>query len=302
MTLKDKKILVTGGAGFIGTNLVSKLRELKAQVDIYDLATGQDITNEKQLTSFIRRKYDIIYHLAGFSGSAESNRERLKSFQVNTLATVNLCQQILKYSPKTKIIISSSRLEYGNPQYLPVDESHPTIPISCYGLSKLTATQMALIFNKINNLDVTIFRTSNVYGPHQDTKFIGYNIINHFIDQALRDKTLTIFGDGTQKRDYLFVDDFVNAFILAAIQPESWGQIYNLGAGVDIKFKEMVNLIVKKAGRGKIKFAKWPKEARVVETGDYVSDITKIKKEFGFSPKVDFEEGVKKSLKIMTND
>lgn len=296
MNFRGKKILVTGGSGFIGTNLIKKLISLGASVTNFDLANGQNVENENQLAAFIKKKYDIIYHLAGFSGSTESNKERLKSFRVNTLATVNLCQLILKYSPKTKIIISSSRLEYGKPQHLPVDENHPTIPVSCYGLSKLAATQMVLILHKINNLDVTIFRTSNVYGPHTDTKFAGYNIINHFIDLAQRGKTLTIFGDGTQKRDYLFIDDFVNAFILAATQPESWGQIYNLGAGVGIEFKEMVALIVKKVGKGQIEFIKWPKDFKEVETGDYITDFAKIKKELGFVPKIDFEQGIQKTI------
>lgn len=296
MDLSGKKILVTGGSGFIGTNLIKKLTSLGASVTNFDLANGQDIENENQLAAFIRRKYDIIYHLAGFSGSTESNKERLKSFRINTLATVNLCQQVLKYSPKTKIIISSSRLEYGKPQYLPVDENHPIQPTSAYGLSKLAATQTALIFHKINNFDVTIFRTSNVYGLHKDSKFAGYNIINHFIDLAQRDQTLTIFGAGVQKRDYLFIDDLVNAFVLAANQSVSSGQIYNLGAGVGIKFKEMVELIVKKIGKGKIKFVKWPKDAKVVETGDYITDLTKIKRELGFAPKIGFEEGIQKTI------
>lgn len=296
MDLSGKKILVTGGSGFIGTNLVKKLTSLGASVTNFDLANGQDIENENQLAAFIRRKYDIIYHLAGFSGSTESNKERLKSFRINTLATVNLCQQVLKYSPKTKIIISSSRLEYGKPQHLPVDQNHPIQPTSAYGLSKLAATQTALIFHKINNLDVTIFRTSNVYGPHAKTGFAGYNIINHFVDQAKMGKLLTIFGKGNQKRDYLFIDDLVNAFVLAATASNSSGQIYNLGAGVGIKFKDMVNLIVKKVGKGQIEFIKWPKDFKEVETGDYVSDITKIKRELGFAPKIGFEEGIQKTI------
>lgn len=298
MNLKGKKILVTGGSGFIGANLIKTLISLGASVDNFDLSNGQNIENQNQLAANIRRIYDIIYHLAGFSGSSESNIERLKSFRVNTISTVNLCQSVLKYSPKTKIIISSSRLEYGKPQYLPVDENHPLEPTSAYGLSKLTATQTALIFNKTNNLDVTIFRTSNVYGPHKNTKFAGYNVINHFIDLAKMGNPLTIFGEGNQKRDYLFVDDLVGAFLLAATSKNSSGQIYNLGAGVGIKFKEMAALIAKIVGSGQIRFVSWPEDFASVETGDYITDITKIKKELGFAPKIDFEEGIERTLKL----
>lgn len=298
MNFKGKKILVTGGSGFIGTNLQRKLKEHKAYFEVFDKANGQDIENEKQVASFVKKRFDVIFHLAGTSGSVESNLSPQKSLKINTFATVNLCEQIAKYSPKTKLIISSSRLEYGNPQYLPVDEKHPTIPTSAYGLSKLLATQMALIYNKNSGLDVVIFRTSNVYGPHKTNQFPGYNVINYFIDLVLKNKTLTVYGDGKQKRDYIYVDDLVEAFILAATCTRSSGQIYNLGFGSGIEFRQMVKLIVKVAKRGKIKFSKWPEDFEEVETGSYISDIAKIKKDLGFTPKTSFEEGIAKTLKI----
>ena len=295
MRLKNKKILITGGTGFIGSNLTKRLKELGADVTIFDLALGHDIQNQSELSSFIKKNFDAIYHLAGFSGSEKSNRHRLKSFKVNTIATVNICEFLVKYSPKTKLIISSSRLEYGKPIYLPVDENHPTLPMSTYGLSKLAATQMALIYHKKDNLDVTVFRTSNVYGYHQNTKFAGYNIINHFIDLARQDRAIKIFGNGNQERDYLFIDDLLRAFILA-ISQKAAGKIYNLGQGRPIKFKDMAKLIVQKVGLGKVVFTKWPKQIEEVETGGYISDISKIKKELGFYPKVDFEEGIARTL------
>lgn len=296
MNLKGKKILVTGGSGFIGNHLIEKCQRSLALVDNFDLAGGHDIQDEKALREFIKRKYDIVFHLAGFSGSVKSNLERLETLKINSLATVNLLEAITSYSPKTKLIISSSRLEYGKPLYLPVDENHPTNPTTIYGLSRLAATQLALVYHQHKNLNVTIFRTSNVYGPHKIQKSADYNIINYFVDLALKDKQLTIYGDGQQLRDYLFVDDLTDIFIKAALAQITGGQIYNLGAGVGIKFKEMVNLIIKKVGRGKIRFIKWPEDFASVETGDYVSDISKIKKELGFMPKVDFEEGIEKTL------
>lgn len=295
MNLKGKKVLVTGGSGFIGTNLIRKLEGLDAKVENFDRSNGFDIQNKKQLKSAVKKKFHIAYHLAGFSGSSESNKERLKSFRVNILATVNLLESIVKYSPSTKLIISSSRLEYGIPKYLPVDESHPTVPTSAYGLSKLAVTQMAHVYHKNNNLDVTIFRTSNVYGPHSSKKFTSYNIINHFIDLAKIGGTLTIFGQGNQVRDYLYVDDLIEAFLLA-IDKKAAGQIYNLGFGKGIKFKEMIKLIIKLVGSGTVKYVPWSKAYQQVETGNYVTDISKIKKELGFAPKVVFEEGIKKTI------
>lgn len=303
MNLKGKKILITGGAGFIGTNLQRKLKVYNAHFEVFDKSNGQNIENEKQVASFVKKKFDVIFHLAGISGSVESNLNPQKSFKINAFATVDLCEQIAKYSPKTKLIISSSRLEYGNPQYLPVDEKHPTIPTSAYGLSKLAATQMALIYsqksfayNKNSGLDVVIFRTSNVYGPHETNQFPGYNVINYFIDLALKNKTLTVYGDGKQKRDYIYVDDLTEAFILVATSTKSSGQIYNLGFGSGIEFRRMVQLIIRIAKGGKIKFSKWPGDFEEVETGSYISDISKIKKDLNFVPKTSFEAGIQKSI------
>ncbi len=297
MNLKNKKILVTGGLGFIGSNLVTKLEHIGANITIFDLGKGDDIEDSAKLEEMIKKKFDVIYHLAGFSGSNISNQNIPKSFRINTLATVTLCRLILKHSPKTKVILSGSRLEYGQPQHLPVDEKHSTNPTSAYGLSKLAATQMALIYNKKYGLDVTIFRTSNVYGPHKNREFAGYNVINNFIDMAKEDKILTIYGEGNQERDYIYIDDLVDAFILAVKKPEiSSGQIYNLGFGKGIKFKEMITLILNKVGKGKVKHTKWPKSYEIVETGSYTSDISKIKKHLGFSPKVNFREGIVKTI------
>lgn len=295
MNLKDKKILITGGSGFIGTNLIKRLEKEGAKVKNYDISDGNRIENSINLLKFIKKQFDIIYHLAGISGSTQSNKHLPTSFEVNTFATVNLLDKVIKFSPKTKVMLSSSRLEYGKSKYLPVDENHPTEPTSAYGLSKLCTTQIALIYHKIHNLDVTIFRTSNVYGSHPEIKFSGYNIINYFLDLAKKNETLTIFGDGNQKRDYLYIDDFIDAIILAST-PKSAGQIYNLGFGKGTSLKEMAKLIIKIAGKGNLKLVKWPKKYHDVETGDYVSDISKIKKELGFSPKISFAEGIKRTM------
>lgn len=297
MNLKGKKILVTGGYGFIGQHLVEKLKTFGSKVDIFDIANGNDIQNQNMLKSFIRQKYEIIYHLAGFSGSAESNEEKLKCLNINLLSTVNLFELALKYSPRTKIILSSSRLEYGPPRYLPVSESHPTKPTSMYGLTKLNSTQMAMVYFDQFNLDVTVMRTSNVFGPHLNKKFAGYNVVNYFIDLAKKGEILTVYGDGNQVRDYIYIDDFISTLILCASSKAN-GQIYNVGFGKGIKFKKMAQTIVRIVGKGRVQLVKWPDNYRQVETGSYISDISKIKKDLGFRPKISFEEGVKRTLKI----
>ena len=295
MNLKNLRVLVTGSSGFIGSNLIPRLENLGAKVEKFTKTSRCDILNERLVISTVKKKYDVIYHLAGFSGGEESNRNIEKTFQINTLATLNLINAVADYSHETKLILSSSRLEYGTPIYLPVDESHPTVPTSAYGLSKLAATQIALAYNRTKNLKVTIFRTSNVYGPHKDIKFQGYNVINHFIDQAKKGRVLRIFGDGRQERDYIYVDDLIEAFLLSLSQ-KAEGKIYNLGYGQNIQFKDMAILIVKIVGKGRVIFESWPKNYKQVETGSYISDISKIQKDLGFTPKVGFELGITKTI------
>lgn len=294
MKFRNQKILVTGGSGFIGSHLIQKLEELGAKVENFDISLGMDIQNESQLKETVEKRFDIIFHLAGFSGSPRSNKDAKKAFEINTMATISLLELIKNFSPKTKIIFSNSRLEYGKPQYLPVDESHPLRPNSAYGVSKLAATEAAMFYHRVNNLDVTVFRTSNVYGPSK-ARFLGYNIINHFISLAINNKTIEIFGNGEQKRDYIFIDDLVSAFLKAALS-KKLGQIYNLGCGKGIKFKKMVTLILNGIGNGRIKYVPWPKDYKDAETGSYISDITKIKRNLNFQPKVSFKIGIKKTI------
>ena len=295
MNFKGKKILVTGGSGFIGSNLINKLEKLGAGVFNYDISKNYDILDKIKLSSVITKKFDIIFHLAGLSGSVTESKQNELYFSVNTFGTLYLCDSIVKYSPTAKLVISSSRLEYGMPEYLPVNENHPTLPTSIYGLSKLTATQLTLLHAKTHKLDTIIFRTSNVYGPHSKKTFDGYNIVNYFIDQAQNGQSLTIFGKGNQKRDYIYIDDFINALILASTSKKS-NQIYNLGFGQGIKLKDMAKIITKTVGNGRIVYKQWPKDYKQVETGSYISDITKIKKELGFNLKVNFEEGIKRTI------
>lgn len=296
MKLKNKRILITGGNGFIGSSLNLHLSALGAKVEIFDLENGQDITNEKSLTDSVKKQFEVIIHLAGFSGNKESNEEIYKSFHINTFPTAKLCDLIYEFSPGTKLILSSSRLEYGKPKYLPVDEKHPTNPISAYGLSKLASTQIAIVYALQRNLKVTIFRTSNVYGPHAQKTFAGYNLVNYFIDLAKIGKEITIFGNGNQQRDYIYIDDLISAFALSITNSKSNGQIYNLGSGQGITLKQMAKTIIGVVGKGKIKYISWPKKYKEVETGSYITNLLKINTELGFSPKVEFSKGIKMTI------
>lgn len=294
MNLKGKKILVTGGRGFIGEHLVFKLKQLNAVVDVYDRKLGDDVANYQKLEKFIKRNYFAVYHLAGISGPAKNDQQEYDFFKINTLASVQLAQLIFKHSPKTKLIVSSTRLEYGIPQYLPVDEKHPTFPTSIYGLSKLSFTQIAIGYFVRWGLDVTILRTSNVYGPHRNI-FKGYNVINHFIDLAMKNKAIQIFGHGQQLRDYIYIDDFIEVLV-NILSKKTGGEIINIGFGSGISIKSMAKKITQHVGKGEIVLLKWPRNYLLVETGSYITKIDKAKKNLNFQPKISFDEGIRLTI------
>lgn len=294
MNLKNKNILITGSTGFIGSNLKARLTKEKASVITFDRSNGFDIQDGALLKTYIKQNIFAVYHLAGFSGNERSGKEASKFFNINTFATINLINLIKDYSPQTKLIISSSRLEYGIPRKIPVNENHPANPSSIYGLSKLLATLYAQEQSRKVNLNIITFRTSNVYGPHPIAKFKGYNVVNNFIDLATKNKELTIFGNGNQIRDYLYIDDLINALLSALNINKS--EVYNLGSSKGVSFKDMVKKIIQVAGSGHIKFKKWPIGWRQIETNDYITDITKAKKELSFNPKIGLEEGLERTM------
>jgi nucleoside-diphosphate-sugar epimerase len=174
----------------------------------------------------------------------------------------------------------------------PVDENHPLNPLTPYALNKTAAENLYLYYQRVYNIPVVIFRIANPYGPRCQMQHSKYAIINWFIRNAMEDKEIMIFGNGSQMRDYIFVEDLADAFIKASIEDKASGEIFNIGSGIGTKFYDMVTIIVEIVGKGKIKEIPWPSNYLNVETGDYITDITKIKKYLEWTPKYDLNEGI----------
>lgn len=268
-SLKHKKILVFGGSGFLGSHLLKRLPHASD--------TDVDITNQSAVFNLIKQGWDIIINLAGISGTA-INKPQI-GFEVNVIGSLNILEASSKLKHKPVIFFSNSRQEYGKPVYLPVDENHPTNPTNLYGVYKLASTHLAQLYFKTYALPAIVFRTSNVYGlSHAESS--GYNIVNRW----LKSNTITVFGTGRQKRDYLFIDDWIDAVTKALTIPAAYGQIFNIGLGRGHTLLSLAKTISRSTG-AKIITKPWPPEWKAVETGSYVSDITKAEKIIGWQPK-----------------
>lgn len=306
---RDKKILILGGSGFIGTNLVKELVRFKSRATVVcrtkppaalngvSLITG-DIEDRGFVESLIKKRFQVIFHLAGMSGQIKCLQNPVESIRVNMIGGINILEAVRKFSPQSVMVFSNSRLEYGQFQYLPVDEQHPAIPISVYGVEKLCLSLLAQIYYQTYAVKTVVLRSSNPFGPHPVDGGSDYSLINHFIDRAIRNETIKIYGRGRQSRDYFYIDDLVRAFLMVAVSKTAVGKIYNVGGGKKISLKDMAKKIVKLAGGGKLVYCPWPKLAKQAETGDYCSDIKRIRQDVGWEPKIDIEEAIKKTIEL----
>jgi nucleoside-diphosphate-sugar epimerase len=310
---KGKRVLVTGGLGFIGLNTCARLLDLGAEVTALDNFVPTQITpafdavrsrlrlaiadiRDEDKVERVVRDQEIIFNLAGKSGAADSNKTPHNDLDINCRGHLTILEACRTFNPGVSIVFSSSRLVYGKPQYLPVDEKHPLSTESIYAAHKLAVENYHLIYGKLYGLKATVLRISNPYGPFQAGEGRAYGIANSFIQAAVSGRPITLFGDGSQRRDYLYIDDLVNAFLLAASAPDSRGKIYNIGEGQGKSLLELAELAIEVAGRGTIDRVPWPEEYRVIETGDYLSDISRARHELGWSPCTVIREGIERTV------
>ena len=308
-SFRGRVALVTGGFGFIGTNLVLRLIELGAEVRVlarswppqsdgsgeYQLPKVQlfkgDIRDEAVVHEAVEA-CDFVFHLAGKSGASASNESPLEDLDVNCRGLLLLLNAVRHLAPRALVVFPSSRLVYAPNLPLPVSELAETMPLSIYGAHKLAAENYLNVYRRQFGLKSAVLRITNPYGPFQRPEQRSYGVINQFIHEAVRGQTITLFGEGAQLRDYIHIDDVVDAMVLVAASPEAWDATYNVGSGVGTSLAELARLVVELAKSGKVEHVPWPESEASVETGDSCADISRIKAAIGWSPKVALREGV----------
>jgi nucleoside-diphosphate-sugar epimerase len=313
--IKNKKVLITGGLGMIGSTLANKLVSMGAEVTLLDSLIkpyGANIFNVEKISHLIKinisdirdkesvkvlvQDKDIIINLAGQVSHNDSLQNPYLDADINYIGHLNVLEAVKNNNPTARILYSGSRLQFGKIIANPVAEDHPLNPLTPYAVNKTAAENLYLYYNRVFNIPVVLFRIANPYGPRCQMQHSKYAIINWFIRNAMEDKEITIFGDGSQIRDYIFVDDLADAFILASVEENIKSEIFNIGCGKGTSFRDMVQLVVEVVGKGKIKYQPWPQDYLNVETGDYVTNISKITKMLNWIPNTDLKKGIEETV------
>ncbi len=256
---------------------------------------------DREAMKILVRDVDIIFNLAGQVSHNDSIENPFLDADINYIGHLNVLECVRKYNPKAKILFSGSRLQFGKIKSLPVDEGHPLDPETPYAFNKTAAEAMYRYYYRQHDIRTVVFRIANPYGNRCQMKHSKYGLVNFFLRQAMQGKDITIYGDGKQVRDYVFVDDLVEAFVLAASNEKADGEVFNVGSGMGTRMVDMAQMIVDVVQRGKILHVPWPESYVNVETGDYITDISKMVKVLGWQPKVALREGIQKTYEFYQN-
>lgn len=318
---KGKKVLLLGGAGFVGSNLAKTFASLKAEVVIID----RNIAHKRQeLTDYIGhkdfvlcegsmhnpesygeflQKADIVVNLAGASGSLDSILNPFENLRINCEGHLLFLENCKRIGKKVKLIFPSSRLVYGETGRYTAKEDGKVQPKDIYAIHKLTAEHYySLYSNMYPNIESIIIRITNPFGPAPflDNKKTGYNFINRTILKVLKGEEITVYGDGKQLRDYIYIDDLVEAVLILAASNEANGRIFNIGSGSSISIIDAILQIFIASGKEyKVRNIEWPPDNLLVETGDFKADISKIEGVCNWRPRFSYREGLEKTIEFL---
>jgi len=310
-----KNVLITGGLGFIGSNLAIKLVELGAHVTLVDAMIPDyggnlfniepvkdkvavnfcDIRDDNAMNYLVKGK-DYIFHLAGQVCHIMSLTNPFPDIDINIKGTAIVMEACKIHNPEAKVIYTGTRGQYGSSVKLPVSEDAPTNPKGIYEISNLTAEQIIKVYGDVHGIECVLLRLTNTYGPRAQMMHSRYGVVNWFVRLAIDDDTIKVFGDGQVLRDFLFVDDCIEALLMSAVSQSAMGEVFNVGVDTPTSILELAETIVRVAGSGRWEFAPFTPERKAQEPGDFYSDISKIRGTVGWAPTTSLEEGLRKTI------
>jgi len=317
--IAEKRILITGGLGFIGSSLARRLVQLKAYVTLIDslipeyggnLFNIHDIQDQVTVNitdvrdphamKYLLQGQDYLFNLAGQTSHLDSMKDPQTDLAINASAQLSILEACRHHNPEIKIVFASTRQLYGKPDYLPVDEIHPIRPVDVNGINKLAGEWYHLLYNNVYNIKACALRLTNTYGPGMRVKDARQTFLGIWIRNLIEGKPILVYGDGTQLRDLAYVDDVVEALLLAAIKPEANGEVFNLGSREYINLKDLAQMMVDLYPNSNYEIVPFPSDLKAIDIGDYYSDYTKAETLLGWSPKISLQEGLQRSLEFYT--
>lgn len=315
MDFQNRSILVTGGLGFIGSNLARRLVSMGAKVTLVDslipqyggnVANIQDIRDRVEVNitdvrdphamAYLIQGKDYLFNLAGQTSHLDSMTDPFTDLEINSTSQLSILEAARKHNPGIRIVYASTRQIYGKPQYLPVDEKHPIVPVDVNGINKVSGEWYHILYSKVHGIPCTALRLTNTYGPGMRVKDARQTFLGVWVRNLLQGKPIQVFGDGKQLRDFNYVDDAVDAFLLAASRDEAVGRVMNLGSPEIVGLKDLAETIARIHGEGRWELVPFPPDRKAIDIGDYYGDFALANAVLGWRPKVALEQGLRRTL------
>lgn len=314
-TYKNSEILITGGLGFIGSNLAKRLVDIGANVTLADSLIPQyggnpfningyadklqvnvcDVRDPYAMEYLIRGK-QYLFNMAGQTSHLDSMSDPQTDLEINARSQLSILETCRRINSDIKLVFASTRQLYGKPQYLPVDEQHPVHPVDVNGINKLAGEWYHLLYNNVYGIRACALRLTNTYGPGMRVKDARQTFLGIWIRNLLEGRPIQVFGDGLQLRDFNFVDDCVDALLLAGAHEEANGQVYNLGSAEVINLKDLARMMLPFVANGTMELVPFPPDRKSIDIGDYYSDYSLIGRTLNWEPKTSLVVGLQRTI------
>jgi len=313
-TFRGRRVLVTGGLGFIGSNLARTLVRLGAKVTIIDSLIPEyggnprnvaglerrlsihhaDVRDRHSLPAFVRGQ-DFLFNLAGQTSHMDSMTDPDTDLEINCRAQLSILEACRRTNPGIRVVFASTRQIYGRPDYLPVDEKHPLRPVDVNGINKLAGEEYHLLYSDVHGIRSTVLRLTNTIGPRMRIKDARQTFVGVWIRRLLEDRPFEVWG-GAQLRDFTYVDDAVEALLLAAANPAAEGRVFNLGGPPPVTLRQLAQLLVEANGGGRFVTKRFPAARRKIDIGDFYADYRAIQTTLGWRPRTGLRTALRRTL------
>jgi UDP-glucose 4-epimerase len=312
---RDRRVMITGGLGFIGSNLAHQLAGLGATVLIVDSLIpeyGGNLFNisgiedrvrvniadvrQQSTMNYLVRDQDVIFNLAGQVSHIDSMQDPYTDLEINCRSQLSLLEACRRYNPRVKVVFAGTRQVYGRPDSLPVLETHLVRPTDINGINKAAGENYHLVYNNVFGVRACSLRLTNIFGPRQLLKHNRQGFIAWFIRLAIEDREIQIYGDGSQLRDFVFADDAADAFLRAGASDAANGQVFNVGGAEPIAHRQLVELMISVAGSGRYRLVEWPPEKRAIDIGSFYADSSLIRRTLGWQPRTGLRDGLARTI------